>query len=102
MARRNSDDVPRRFLRDDVDRRLVELVLAGESTRAIAKAARLPEGTVKWRLHRLYLRAGVANRTQLVLWLHANPTEVGPTEVGPTEVGTDRNPGPKPRIPPNG
>ncbi len=52
---------------DGVDRDLARLVVAGESNRSIARTLHLAEGTVKWRLHRLYRRVGAANRTQFAL-----------------------------------
>lgn len=43
--------------------------MQGESNKAIAAALGLAEGTVKWRLHRLYERLGVQSRAQFVLKL---------------------------------
>lgn len=51
---------------DEVDRRITELVLEGLSNRSIARHVGLPEGTVKWRLHRLYRRLDVQTRVQFV------------------------------------
>lgn len=51
---------------DEVDRRITDLVLEGRSNRAIARDVGLPEGTVKWRLHRLYRRLDVQTRVQFV------------------------------------
>lgn len=56
-------------IEDEVDRRIVELVLQGATNKAIARAIKLPEGTVKWRLHRLYARLGVGSRVQFVMEL---------------------------------
>jgi DNA-binding NarL/FixJ family response regulator len=51
----------------DVDRRIAQLVLKGQPNKAIATATGLPVGTVKWRLHRMYLELGVSSRSQFVL-----------------------------------
>lgn len=52
---------------DSVDRRIAELPIDGASNRAIARAVGMPEGTVKWRIHRLYNRFGVSSRVQFVM-----------------------------------
>lgn len=52
---------------DRLDRQIVDLVLAGAGNKQIARELGLPEGTVKWRVHRLYVRVGVSSRTQFVL-----------------------------------
>ena len=54
---------------DEIDRRIANLVLAGESNKKIAGRVGIPEGTVKWRLHRLYGRLNVQTRTQFVIAL---------------------------------
>lgn len=55
---------------DRIDQRITELVLRGESNKAVAKEVGVPEGTVKWRLHRLYEAVGAHNRAQFVLKVH--------------------------------
>lgn len=60
-----SDDV----FTDAVDRLIARLVVEGLPNKAIAARVGLPEGTVKWRLHRMYRRAGVESRTRFVLLL---------------------------------
>ena len=55
------------FLLDEVDRRITQLVIEGLANKEISARLKMPEGTVKWRLHRLYERAGVQSRSQFVL-----------------------------------
>lgn len=57
---------------DATDRAIIDLVLAGHTNKAISRRLSLPEGTVKWRLHRLYGRLGVSSRVQFALRLRAN------------------------------
>ena len=54
---------------DEVDVAIARLVVAGLPNKAIAARLGMPEGTVKWRLHRMYGRAGVQTRTRFVLVL---------------------------------
>lgn len=59
-----NDDPP---LADAVDRRLLQLLLRGESNKRISAALGVPVSTVKWRLHRLYARFGVESRSALIV-----------------------------------
>lgn len=52
---------------DEIDVTIAGLVVAGLPNKAIAARLEMPEGTVKWRLHRMYGRAGVQSRTRFVL-----------------------------------
>lgn len=52
---------------DEMDRAVAQMVLDGETNRAIARRVDLPEGTVKWRLHRMYERLGVGSRVQFAI-----------------------------------
>ena len=52
---------------DEIDETIARLVVAGLPNKAIAARLRMPEGTVKWRLHRLYGRLGVQSRSRFVL-----------------------------------
>lgn len=52
---------------DEVDEAIAGLVVEGLPNKAIAARLGIPEGTVKWRLHRMYGRAGVQSRTRFVL-----------------------------------
>ncbi len=61
---------------DEIDRGLLAMLVAGHPNRAIGRSLHLPEGTVKWRLHRLYRRAGVTSRLQLALLLQRKPDTV--------------------------
>ena len=54
---------------DPVDRAIARMVIEGASNKAIATETGLPEGTVKWRVHRLYERLGVGSRTSFALAL---------------------------------
>lgn len=54
---------------DDLDRRIAHMVFDGLTNKAVAARAGIPEGTVKWRLHRMYRRLGVESRTRFVLTL---------------------------------
>lgn len=54
---------------DELDRRIAQLVFAGLPNKTVAARAGVPEGTVKWRLHRMYRRLDVASRSQFVLAL---------------------------------
>ena len=54
---------------DAVDETIARLVLAGLPNKAIAARLEIPEGTVKWRLHRMYGRMGVQTRSRFVLEL---------------------------------
>lgn len=54
---------------DEMDEAIARLVIAGLPNKGIAARTGLPEGTVKWRLHRMYQRAGVQTRTRFVLEL---------------------------------
>jgi DNA-binding NarL/FixJ family response regulator len=60
---------PRTVLEDELDRTITRMVLAGQTNKAIARAAGIPEGTVKWRLHRMYRRLGVSSRVAFALAL---------------------------------
>ena len=51
---------------DDIDRTIIQRVIEGRTNRNIAREVGLAEGTVKWRLHRLYRRLGVSSRVQFV------------------------------------
>ena len=52
---------------DRADETIARLVVAGLPNKAIAARLGMPEGTVKWRLHRMYARAGVQTRSRFVL-----------------------------------
>ena len=52
---------------DQVDETIARLVVAGLPNKAIAARLGIPEGTVKWRLHRMYTRIGVQTRSRFVL-----------------------------------
>jgi DNA-binding NarL/FixJ family response regulator len=52
---------------DEVDRAIARLVVEGLPNKAIAARMEMPEGTVKWRLHRMYGRVGVLTRSRFVL-----------------------------------
>lgn len=52
---------------DEIDETIARLVVDGLPNKAIAARLRIPEGTVKWRLHRLYGRLGVQSRSRFVL-----------------------------------
>jgi DNA-binding NarL/FixJ family response regulator len=52
---------------DDLDRAIARLVIEGLPNKAIAARVGIPEGTVKWRLHRMYSRVGVLTRSRFVL-----------------------------------
>lgn len=52
---------------DRVDETIARLVVAGLPNKAIAARLGIPEGTVKWRLHRMYARIGVQTRSHFVL-----------------------------------
>ena len=52
---------------DDLDRAIARLVIEGLPNKAIAARVEIPEGTVKWRLHRMYGRVGVQSRSRFVL-----------------------------------
>lgn len=54
---------------DEIDETIARLVVAGLPNKAIAARLQIPEGTVKWRLHRMYGRMGVQTRTGFVLEL---------------------------------
>lgn len=54
---------------DDLDEVIARLVVEGLPNKAIAARTGMPEGTVKWRLHRMYQRAGVQTRSRFVLEL---------------------------------
>ncbi|HYP23527.1 MAG TPA: helix-turn-helix transcriptional regulator [Actinomycetota bacterium] len=54
---------------DETDETIARLVVEGLPNKAIAARLGIPEGTVKWRLHRMYGRAGVQSRTRFVLVL---------------------------------
>lgn len=54
---------------DDVDLAIARLVIEGLPNKAIAARVGLPEGTVKWRLHRMYRQLGVQSRSRFVLEL---------------------------------
>ncbi|HEV2756423.1 MAG TPA: helix-turn-helix transcriptional regulator [Actinomycetota bacterium] len=52
---------------DEIDETVARMVVAGLPNKAIAARLEMPEGTVKWRLHRMYARMGVQSRTRFVL-----------------------------------
>lgn len=52
---------------DEIDEKIARLVVAGLPNKAVAARLEIPEGTVKWRLHRMYGRMGVQSRTGFVL-----------------------------------
>lgn len=52
---------------DETDETIARLVVAGLANKTIAARLGIPEGTVKWRLHRMYGRIGVQSRTGFVL-----------------------------------
>ena len=54
---------------DDLDEAIARLVVEGLPNKTIAARTGMPEGTVKWRLHRMYQRAGVQTRSRFVLEL---------------------------------
>ena len=62
-------------LEDPLDRSIAQMVLEGAPNKAIARALDIPEGTVKWRLHRLYERLGVSSRMSFALALRDLPEE---------------------------
>jgi DNA-binding NarL/FixJ family response regulator len=50
------------------EREIVTLVSLGLSNKEVARHLELSEGTVKIHLHRIFKKAGVANRTALAGW----------------------------------
>lgn len=52
---------------DEIDETIAYLVVAGLPNKTIAARLEMPEGTVKWRLHRMYGRVGVQSRSRFVL-----------------------------------
>lgn len=58
-----------RLFEDELDKSIARLVVDGLPNKAIAARVKLPEGTVKWRLHRMYRRLGVPSRSRFVLEL---------------------------------
>jgi DNA-binding NarL/FixJ family response regulator len=52
---------------DEIDVAIARLVVEGLPNKAIAARVALPEGTVKWRLHRMYGRLSVQSRSRFVL-----------------------------------
>ena len=56
-----------RIFTDELDETIARLVVSGLPNKAIARRVDVPEGTVKWRLHRLYGRLGVQTRSRFVL-----------------------------------
>lgn len=52
-----------------MDRAIARMVMEGAPNKVIASRTGMPEGTVKWRLHRMYDRLGVASRTAFALAL---------------------------------
>jgi DNA-binding NarL/FixJ family response regulator len=59
------------IVRDEVDERLVELVLAGHSAEAMAELTGMSDSGVKKRLSKLMRRAGVSTRPLLMAKLYA-------------------------------
>lgn len=49
------------------ERRVVELLVAGLTNRAIAKMTNRTEATVKWHLKNVFQKLGVSSRVQLIL-----------------------------------
>jgi DNA-binding NarL/FixJ family response regulator len=54
---------------DPLDRAIARMVMEGAPNKVIATQTGLPEGTVKWRLHRMYDRLRVTSRTSFALAL---------------------------------
>jgi len=52
---------------DEVDRSIALRVVAGSTNKVIARDLSIPEGTVKWRLHGMYQRLGVASRVEFAM-----------------------------------
>lgn len=57
----------REVFTDETDETVARLVVAGLPNKTIAARLGIPEGTVKWRLHRMYGRVGVQSRSRFVL-----------------------------------
>lgn len=69
---------------DEVDEAIARLVVAGLPNKAIAGRLGIPEGTVKWRLHRMYGRLGVQSRSRFVLQLSLGRAGPGRDDVNQT------------------
>jgi DNA-binding CsgD family transcriptional regulator len=52
----------------DNDRRILELLIKGGSSKVIAQSLGLKEGTIRVYLHEIYKRIGVNNKTSAVTW----------------------------------
>ncbi len=52
---------------DELDEAIVALVLQGEPNKVIGRRLKVPIGTIKWRLHRIYRRLGIFSRSQLII-----------------------------------
>jgi DNA-binding NarL/FixJ family response regulator len=52
------------------DRHIILVLSEGVTNKEIGRRPRLAEGTVKVRLHHIYRKLGIANRTELALLAH--------------------------------